>query len=396
MPIVPSPASRIHALVEQLSSPEPAQRDRAVARLTLLGARAVEPVAASIASAPPAGRLAALEVLEAVDDPRALAAIVTLVSDRSDSVASRAADRLAAIPGRASVAALAEALTRGRAAVRRASVSALARLHGKGVVEALTPLVDLVVDEAADTRLRLEVLDQLGRLDPPLPRGTLRPLARRLAGSPVTALADRAADLAGVTRRDAEPGAELLDRLAAAGTSPADRRRAAAAVRRMRPVPVARLRRIVDTTREPAVVAAIAELLGETADPASIPILARALGRLSGDESGLRARVAIHAALAALDSRIALHDLRELVAAPPRPLPEALLAAVERIGDDSLVPALARAVAEDPALVAPWGRAYAAIARRHRLRRTSAALRKVRKEHRAALEALLARSRRRP
>ena len=72
----------------------------------------------------------------------------------------------------------------------------------------------------------------------------------------------------------------------------------------------------------------------------------------------------------------------------------ALLDVVERVGDPSLVPALARAATEDPSLAEPCARAYAAIARRHRLRRTSAALRKVRPEHRPALEAFLAARRR--
>ncbi len=48
MPIVPSRSGRIHELVARLSSARATERDRAVARLTLLGAQAISPVLASL------------------------------------------------------------------------------------------------------------------------------------------------------------------------------------------------------------------------------------------------------------------------------------------------------------------------------------------------------------
>jgi hypothetical protein len=122
------------------------------------------------------------------------------------------------------------------------------------------------------------------------------------------------------------------------------------------------------------------------------------IGRLAarpdaGGPDVLAARVRVHAALARLDSRIALHDLRELVAAHPRDAMPALLRVAARVGDGSLVPALARAASEDPSLLGPCTEAYAAVAGRHRLRRTSPALRQVPARHRAALDAFLAASR---
>jgi hypothetical protein len=101
----------------------------------------------------------------------------------------------------------------------------------------------------------------------------------------------------------------------------------------------------------------------------------------------MAARAAIHTALAALDSRVALHDLRELVAVRPPAVMPALLDAVARVGDASVVPALARAATEDPELAPRCAAAFASVARREKLRRTSASLRKVRAEHRPALEA---------
>jgi hypothetical protein len=107
----------------------------------------------------------------------------------------------------------------------------------------------------------------------------------------------------------------------------------------------------------------------------------------------VRARAALHEALAALGSRVALFDLREAVAVHPRAAMPALLRAASRIGDASLVPALARAVAEDTTLLDACAGTLAEIVARERLRRTSAVVRSVRPEHRAALERLWERAR---
>jgi glutathione S-transferase len=128
-----------------------------------------------------------------------------------------------------------------------------------------------------------------------------------------------------------------------------------------------------------------------------IPALKRALTRLgdapadAGDAAErLAARAAIHSCLAALDSRVALHDLREIIVLRPPGLMAGLLESAARIGDASLVPALARAATEDPDLGGSCRDAYRAIAAREKLHRRSAALRKVRAGHRAALDAFLA------
>ena len=126
----------------------------------------------------------------------------------------------------------------------------------------------------------------------------------------------------------------------------------------------------------------------------AIPELVRALEGLGplrprrADAASLRARATVHEALAALDTRVALYDLRETLEARPRAALPALLRAASRIGDASVVPALARAVAEDAALLDPCAEALAAIVARERLRRTSAALKGVREEHRAAFSLL--------
>lgn len=405
MPIVPSRAERIRELVGRLASEGAAERDSAVAQLTLIGSRIVAPLRASLAEAPARARLASLEVLERLEDPRALPAILALVSDPNRAVALRAIELTGEQPDNRSAPALAAVLTEGPLPRRRAAAAALAALHHAGVVEALAPLVDTLVDETADARLRLDLLDTVAGLDPALPRRTLKPLARRLASSQNPALASRAEELTGVRTGDSEAGApkeDTVDRLAAGPATVAEARSLAATLDQQADPPLERLRDTLDRAEDPRAVQALAVALETIGGPAAIPALKRALARLAdgpasvGDpDERLTARAVIHSSLAALDSRVALHDLRELVVLRPAGLMPGLLEAAAKIGDASLVPALAQAATDDPTLLEPCGATYRTIARREKLRRTSSALRKVRAEHRAALDAFASRSRRR-
>jgi hypothetical protein len=394
MPIVPSPARRIHDLVARLGSARAADRDSAVAQLTLLGGRVLPALAASLGSAPPAARLAAVDLLDRLEDPAATPPLLELARDRSEAVARRALEVLGGRGDPRAVPALRQALTGGRPTLRPAAARSLARVHGAGVVEALSPLVEVLLDEGEETRWRLEVLDAVLAVSPPLPAATLRPLARRVAASPNAALARAALRLAPETRRRAGVASDPLARLASADLTPGEAEALAAAVAKARPLPLRRLHEALETAPAPAAVGALAAVLGSAGAAGSIPPLSRALARLAalpeaGGRDALAARVRVHAALAELDSRIALHDLRDLVASHPPDAMPALLRVAARVGDGSLVPALARAASEDGSLLGPCAEAYAALARRHRLRRSSPALRQVPARHRAALEAIL-------
>jgi hypothetical protein len=357
VPIVPSRSARIQELLGRLASARAAERESAVAGLILLGARVVEPLAALVPGAGRAARLAALEVLEGIDDHAALPRILDLARDADEAVALRALEAAGARPDPRAVAALATILSSpGPACRRRGAARALARLQAAGLVEALDPLAARVLDEREEGRLRVAILDGLLAQQPPLAPRTLRPLLKRLASSSDPELAARARSTA---------GAAVDDRLAEELTSPGLTAEAAART-----------------------IAALARR-----GPAAIPALQRALERLgplrrAADAVSLRARAALHEALAALDSRVALYDLREAIEAHPRAVMPALLRAAARVGDASVAPALARAVAEDTALLETCAAALAAIVDRERLRRTSAALKAVRPEHRSAFDLL--------
>jgi HEAT repeat protein len=353
VPIVPSRSRRIQQLLGRLASESAAERESAVAGLTLLGTRVVEPLGAFLPGAPRAARLAALEVLERITDRAALARILDLVGDPDEAVARRALEAAGTRPDPRAIPALAALLARrGKASRRREAALALARLQAAGLVEALEPLAARLLDEGEEAGLRVAILEALLTLQPRPAPATLRPLLKRLAAS-----ADP--ELRALARGKAEvPGPALDERLVAELASPG---LSAAAVER--------------------VIAALAR----RGAPA-IPALQRALERLGplrrADEASLRARAAIHEALAALDSRVALYDLRETLAARPRAALPRLLRAAARIGDASVIPALAGVVAAESDLLDACAEALAAIAVREKLRRTGPA--HVPPAHRAA------------
>lgn len=429
MPIVPSRAREIQKLLAQLGGGEAARREAAVARLTLLGERSVEPLLAWLRTASADGRLQALAVLSRLHDSRALPEILALAKDPHPEVARRAVELAAEYPSARTAQAVAAVLAGADAWTRRAAVASLARLHRAGVVEALDPLLDLLLDEDQDESLRLQCLEAVAHLG----RRELRPLLKRLvryASRP--ALTRRAAELAGGLE-DASPPASLAREVKQLGQLPVSQEEAALealagqglvaadalieallapsvqaalalrigkALRRFDLHVLDRIHRALARAETPLALRVLAEASAEFKAPASIPALHRALERLNEQGAGssgaidaiAETKARIHSVLASLGSRIALYDLREMLEArPPRALPT-LLGAAERIGDATVVPALAGLVAEDASNLDPCAAALAAIVRRERLRRTSRALKSVRPERRHALDALWARA----
>jgi len=379
MPIVPSRSGRIQELLERLGSPGAGDRDSAVAGLTLLGPRVIGPIGAFLAGAGPETRRAALEVLERLADRAALPHILLLAGDEDEALALRAIEVAASRPDARAVPALGRLLDSPVPGPRRrAAAAALARLQAAGLVEALDPLAGRLLDEREDPSLRVAILEDLLGLDPPLAAAAMRPLLAKLSSTTEPELAARVAAVLPPNRRGRRP------RPGPGGPRPAgpsvDERLVA---------------ELLAPGLTPEATARVTAALARRGAPA-IPLLLAALERLGPlrrgpvDAAALRARTALHEALAALDSRAALYDLRE--ALESRPAMPALLRAAGRVGDASVVPALARAVAEDPALLEPCADALAAIVAREKLRRTGAALKAVRPEHRPAFDLLWARA----
>jgi HEAT repeat protein len=384
MPIVPSRARRIQELIRDLRSTQAARRESAVAQLTLLGPRAVDALLRALPTAGSAARLAALEVLDRLRDPRALPEVLALAQSADAGVAERALEVLGAFTGPKATAQLAKSLGSSSPVLRRAAAIGLVRHQAAGVVEATEPLLDVLMDEAEDDELRLFVLDSLAALDPPLDSRTLRPLLERLRASADATVADRAASL---LAREGEAASGV--------TAPALHERLHTAG----PRDVDELERDLDHTSDPARIGPLADALGRLGGPSSLPVLSRALERLSAPDDDERVAAAratakgrIHVALAALDSRLALFDLREMLRArPPRALPF-LLEAADKVGDASVALALAALAADGESLLDLCAPPFAAIVRRHRLRASQASFKSARAEHREALRQLFERA----
>lgn len=300
------------------------RRDAAVARLRVIGDRAVRPVLAALeGSASAEVQVVLLHVLEGRQETAVAGATVRALGSLDAAV------RAAAVP------------------VARALLDD-ARGH-----ELLDRLVALAVDADEATPVRLAAIGALTTL----PGAVARPVLVRLAED-----RDPAVRLAAAPRGDAgggdEPGAEIED--AAGGTLPADPQRLLDALSRdaaLMPLPT--LHRLVTVLRE-----------REQAERRAVRM-----------REWLTVRAAVHRALAARESRVALYDIRETLEQAEGPLPQPFLEALELAGDasclDALAAAHARAAGDEPwraSLVA----AARAIAARERLTKRSAAVKRLR------------------
>jgi HEAT repeat protein len=371
VPILPSAGRRIQELLRPLESPAAAERESAVARLTLLGPRTIPHLEDFLGRAGPTGRLAAVDVLERLGEARGLGSLLLLTRDRDEAVARRAIEVAAAFPEPRAAEALRAALTSGSPLLRRAAVAALGRLHRVGLVEAVEPLLGVLLDQRGEEDLRLAALEALSSLE----GRTLLPALQALTAdaSPAVVRAAR-----GVMSRRS-------------GTKSAAPREPSAPQEAALPALLTRLEAAHTSSAE---VATIVEALVTQRSPALLPLLGRRLEALSaragdrGDEAAARSKARVHLALGALGSRIALHDLREMLKARPLYAALDLFAAVDLVGDASLVPALAALAAEEPRLAEATTVAFRSVARREKLRRTSRVVKALPPTHREALERL--------
>lgn len=126
-------------LATDLLSDQASRRDAAVARLRVIGARALSRLAALIGSdAPPAARAAALSVLEGLDEPRAIDLALAAVAAPENEVATAALSVLAGW---------------------------VTREPGTRILEAVTVVA---LDRTRDAEVRLAALDALSELPRPL------------------------------------------------------------------------------------------------------------------------------------------------------------------------------------------------------------------------------------
>src|SRR5262245_39307644 len=284
MAIKASAAAEIRTLVDALAADDEVRREVAIARLGIIGSRAVDRlIDAYTAASDRRAHVAILRALEGIGDPR-----------------SAPPARQAPVEG-------------GDIAVAAASVlrTVLSSKHAATAAGALDALVAASLDARNDRRVRLAAFDALQDM-PADVRQRVRDALDADGPSDIR-------DVARITDADAA-SAEAVWADAVAGRLPETPDALREAInRRGASAPLNNLRRLIDTVRS-----------REAEDRANAA-------------AWLAVRGTLHQALAIRGSRVALYDLRETIEARPGSLPMTFLTALHVVGDVSCLEPIAAA-----------------------------------------------------
>ena len=322
MVIKASASAEIKRLVEALASDDEVARETAIARLGIMGSRAVDRLTAAYTSSGARDtRIAILRVFESIGDDRTLGLARMALAEGGD------------------IAIAATAVLRGL----------LASPHEPTAAGSLDALVTAALNPAAARRLRLAACEALQEM----PADVREPVAAALRDDPDPALraaavhAPRESAAADAVWQDALEG-RLPDR-------PAALREALAA--RVATSSLTSILTLIEQTRQ-----------REGSLPASTQRAA-----------WCAVRGALHQALALRGSRLAVYDLRESIVEAQEPLPVSFLAALHAIGDQSCLEPLAAAHARgaDPRWKHQLQEAFRAVMRREHLTARNAAVKKI-------------------
>jgi hypothetical protein len=342
MPIRPSSSAEIRQLIDALGGTDDVRREAAVARLAVIGPRAVEHLLQHYAKAGTTRtRAGMLRALEASGDARAVPLARASLADPSSS-----AEIVSAAIG-----------------VLRAFLGAVQPSVAR---EALDALVTVALDHGRPADVRTAALDAMRDL----PASVLRPMRETLASDPDLMVRER---LTPVPEQPGLPALVWRDAVdARLPSSPSELKRAVAVVGKG--ARLIELQHVVDAIR-------LQEARETDADR-------RAEWRA--------VRGAVHQALAARGSTLALYDLRDSLLEPGR-LPVAFLAAIEEIGDATCLEPLAAAYDASSRSGDAWWRehvaaAFRAIVRRDGLTRRHAAVKRALARWPEATADLMARS----
>jgi hypothetical protein len=323
MVIKASAASEIQQLIAALGAEDDVRREAAIARLAVLGARAVDRLIAAYESADHETRIAILRALESAGDRRTVPVARQALSEGGD-LGVAAASTLRAL---------------------------LDSPHGPAGTDALDALVATALDPAADRRVRLASFEALQDMPP----GVRARVAAALQADPDPGLKARAVDLP----RDTA-AAEAVWQDALEGRLPGS---------------PAVLREAAQTRAQAAALSALQKLIDAIrAREGSVRAQARRT-----EWQGVRG--ALHQALALRGSRVAVYDLRETIEGARGPVPVSFLAALHVVGDASCLEPLAAAYSKAADGDARWrhqlGEAFHAIGRREKVTRRHAVMKRI-------------------
>ena len=323
MVIKASAASEIRQLIAALGGTDEVRREAAIARLAVIGARAVDGLHKAYAAASDREtRVAVLRALESTGDGRTIAVARQAIAEGGD----------VAIAGAAALRGL------------------LDSPHGPTSTDALDVLVATALDRTSDRIVRLAAFEALRGI----PEGVRARVAEALQTDPDERLKARVADAShDVATADDVWQDALEGRLP---DSPGVLREAAAT--RAGAAALSALQKMIDACR---------------VREGTVPRTRRP------DWQALRG--ALHQALALRGSRLAVYDLRESLQDAKGHLPTSFLAALHVVGDPSCLEPLATAYARVDPTDAWWraqlAAAFRAIARRERVTRRHVVIKRI-------------------
>ncbi len=383
MSIFDSKTREIEALIGQLSNPSTQEVEVALARLTIIGSRAVEHLISVLESSQFTIRVNAIEALVRIGDPRSIAPLLHSLVDPHPAVKAKAIEALPSFPSPKTAKGLIAALkSEQKREYRKAIVNALLSLSQQGLIEALDGMLKLLTDRDEDAQLRLQAMEFLKSTD----LKQRRQLLKRLSLDPEPQIAHRAQELQKEsTRRKRKlppskaekliarlksedyltwssalrnlpvEGTSLVDPLVGSmltpPTSTAYCRRVGMALSRMGKGVVEKIYPYLDKVDYYPALEVLIEVISPWRDPRSAVCLKHTLDRLSeefarADNQEIQSWILlikgkIHLVLADINSRIALGDLRSMLLHPATVGWVEFLKAAQRVGNrDFLLPLL--------------------------------------------------------
>ena len=335
MVIKASSSVEIRRLVDALGCSDHVLRETAIARLSIIGARAVDRLVAAYDTASDRDtRIAILRALESTGDRRTIRVVRKAIAAGGD-----------------------EAIA-GAAALREL----LDSTHAQTAADALDMLVSVALDTTAERRLRLGAFDALQDM-PPAVRDRV---ATALQGDRDPEVKAGAARQSGPSRRTAVgPGARKAIDADAVWADALDGHL---------PDDPDLLRDVVQARSASVALSAMQKLIDvvRAHEPRVRPAARRAAWQAL--------RGLLHQALALRGSRIAVYDLRETLEEAAAPLPATFLAALHVVGDAACLPPLAAAHARAERN-STWRQqvaaAFHAIAKRERVSKRHAVMKRI-------------------
>lgn len=422
-------ANEVPRLVRRLGSGKVSSVDAARARLSILGARAVEDLIAALDDGNNRTRARVMPLLAMIQDPRGREPLIAMLLDRNPRLRAIAARSLARFPAAATVAALNRLLDRERAGrVRIAAVQALVELYAAGQEQAVCRVLELLTDPEQPARLRLSGFALL----PMLRSRERRTLLTRLKKDPTGEIRRRAEsgssswdggekDLKATKQLLSDLGSDdyavwnrAVRQLAAWGSFTADplllelRRRAhdpeyctraGMALKAMGPRRGRVVADALDKIDDPVPLQVLVETLGALGVKSLIYRLTDLIDRIevqratrAGADSMQGVLAKAHLELARIGSRVAIESLRQALGDSQRPVEFELLTAVEIIGKREEIGVLLAAHArEDEFARERIAVVVRSIVRREKIRRNNRIFRTMNSRQRAAFETILPR-----